>query len=273
MARGASRSAKISEVVEQAAALSQQGIKEIVLTGVNTGDFGKNNAETFFDLIKELDKIPGDVRFRISSIEPNLLTDEIISFVVGSQKFVPHFHLPLQSGSDKILGLMRRRYRKSLYESRVKQIKELMPHACIGADVIVGFPGETEDDFMETYKFLHALDISYLHVFTYSERPDTTAIHMEDVVPVQERKKRNKMLRILSEKKQNAFYRSNEGRTVNVLWEHENRNGMMEGYSENYIRVKGDYNADFENSISEVRLENLADGIYSVSTFQEIQQD
>ncbi len=259
--------------IEQAGLLAKQGIKEIVLTGVNTGDFGKNNSETFFDLIKELDKISADVRFRISSIEPNLLTDEIISFVAGSQKFVPHFHIPLQSGSDKILALMRRRYRKALYESRVRLIKELMPHACMGADVIVGFPGETEDDFMETYRFLHEMDISYLHVFTYSERPDTAAIHMEDVVSITERKKRNKMLRILSEKKQNAFYRTNEGRTVNVLWEHENRNGMMEGYSENYIRVKADYNAEFKNFISEVRLENLQDGIYSVSTFQEIQLD
>jgi threonylcarbamoyladenosine tRNA methylthiotransferase MtaB len=273
MARGASRSAKISEVVKQAASLSQQGIKEIVLTGVNTGDFGKNNSETFFDLVKELDKISADVRFRISSIEPNLLTDEIISFVAGSQKFVPHFHIPLQSGSDKILGLMRRRYRKELYESRVKQIKELMPFACIGCDVIVGFPEEKGNDFLETYRFLNELEISYLHVFTYSERPDTAAILMDNVVSMAERKQRNKMLRILSEKKQNAFYRTNEGRTVNVLWEHENHNGMMEGYSENYIRVKTDYNSDFANTVSEVKLENYGDGIYSVTAFQEIQQD
>ena len=270
MARGASRSAKIPEVVKQAVHLSVQGIKEIVLTGVNTGDFGKNNSETFFNLIKELDKISSDVRFRISSIEPNLLTDEIISFVAASQKFVPHFHIPMQSGSDKILGLMRRRYRKELYESRVKRIKELMPYACIGCDVIVGFPGEAENDFLETYRFLNELQISYLHVFTYSERPDTPAIHMEDKVPMAERKKRNKMLRILSEKKQNAFYRMNEGRTVGVLWEHENCNGTMEGYSQNYIRVKTDYNPDFANSIIEVGLENLVDGIFSVSAFQEI---
>ncbi len=229
MARGASRSAEISEVIRQAMSLSEQGIKEIVLTGVNTGDFGKNNSETFFDLIKELDKINADIRFRISSIEPNLLTYDIISFVASSEKFVPHFHIPLQSGSDKILGLMRRRYRKSLYESRIARIKKLMPYACIGCDVIAGFPGETENDFMETYRFLNELDISYLHVFTYSERPDTPAIHLEDAVPVAERKRRNKMLRILSEKKQHAFYRKNEGRVVNFLWEHEKQNGMMEG--------------------------------------------
>lgn len=278
MARGASRSAKISEVLNQATLLSEQGIKEIVLTGVNTGDFGSKEPladfsrepkaksqrpETFLDLIKELDKHPADIRFRISSIEPNLLTDEIISFVAGSEKFVPHFHIPLQSGSDKILGLMRRRYRKSLYESHVARIKELMPHACIGCDVIVGFPGETESEFLETYRFINELDISYLHVFTYSERPGTPAIYMEGAVPVSERKRRNKMLRILSEKKQHAFYKINEGRTVNVLWEHENRNGIMEGYSENYIRVKAEYNSEFVNALTGVKLEHLVDGVYS----------
>ncbi len=265
MARGGSRSAEISEMLKQAVSLSEQGIREIVLTGVNTGDFGKNNSETFFGLIKELDKINADIRFRISSIEPNLLTDEIISFVAGSEKFVPHFHIPLQSGSDKILGLMRRRYRKSLYESRVSRIKELMPYACIGCDVIVGFPGETENDFLETYRFINELDISYLHVFTYSERPDTPAIHLEGAVPVSERKRRNKMLRILSEKKQHAFYKMNEGRVVHVLWEHENRDGMMEGYSENYVRVKAEYDSELANTVTELKLENFQDGIYSIS--------
>lgn len=280
MARGASRSATISEVVKQATLLSEQGVKEIVLTGVNTGDFGKSQisnpksqTETFIDLLRELDNIPFSIRFRISSIEPNLLTDEIISFVATSQKFTPHFHIPLQSGSNKILGLMRRRYRKSLYESRVKMIKELMPYACIGGDVIVGFPGETENDFTETYRFLNELEISYLHVFTYSERPATAAIEMEEIVPIAERKRRNKMLRILSEKTQNAFYRMNKGRMVNVLWENENINGSMEGYSENYIRVKADYNPGLANSLSEIRLENFEDGIYSGSAFHEIQHD
>lgn len=280
MARGASRSATISDVVKQATLLAEQGIKEIVLTGVNTGDFGqrqttnnKQQTESFFDLIKELDNISFNVRFRISSIEPNLLTDEIISFVASSKKFVPHFHIPLQSGSDKILGLMRRRYRKSLYEARVARIKELIPHACIGCDVIVGFPGETEDDFLETYRFINELDISYLHVFTYSERPDTSAILMDNVVPVTERKRRNKMLRILSEKKQHAFYRGNEGRTVNILWERQNSNGIMEGYSENYIRVKTEYTPELVNTVSAVRLENFEDRIYSTSISQKILQD
>lgn len=273
MARGASRSAKISAVVKQATLLSEQGVKEIVLTGVNTGDFGTNNSETFLGLIKALDKINADVRFRISSIEPNLLTDEIISFVADSEKFVPHFHIPLQSGSDKILGLMRRRYRKSLYESRVERIKELMPHACIGCDVIVGFPGETENDFMETYRFINEFGISYLHVFTYSERRDTPAIQMEGAVPMPERKRRNKILRILSEKKQDAFYRANEGRIVMVLWEHESRNGMMEGYSENYVRVKAEYDSGLVNSINAVRLINFEDGIYLVPVRDKILQD
>ena len=262
MARGASRSASINEVVNQAVSIAKQGVKEIVLTGVNTGDFGKSQTESFLDLIKELDRIAFDIRFRISSIEPNLLTDEIISFAAGSQKFVPHFHIPLQSGSDKILGLMRRRYRRDLYQSRANLIKELMPHACIGCDVIVGFPGETENDFLETYRFISDLDISYLHVFTYSERPDTSAVSMQEPVPIPERKRRNKMLRILSEKKLNSFYRMNEGRTVNVLWEHENRNGMMEGYSENYIRVKALYSSVAANTLGNVQLINFTDGFY-----------
>lgn len=251
MARGKSRSATIAEVVQQAEALAEKGIKEIVLTGVNTGDFGSNDSgENLLQLVCALDSINHSVRFRISSIEPNLLTDEIISFVAQSEKFVPHFHIPLQSGSDKILSLMRRRYRKELYTSRVEKIKSLMPYACIGCDVIVGFPGETEKDFLETYQFINSLDISYMHVFTYSERPDTDAITFEGLVPMQERKKRNRMLRILSEKKLNHFYNMNEGRTVNVLWETENANGMMSGYSENYLRLTVPYDASLVNLIT-----------------------
>ncbi|HLG34227.1 MAG TPA: tRNA (N(6)-L-threonylcarbamoyladenosine(37)-C(2))-methylthiotransferase MtaB [Bacteroidia bacterium] len=269
MARGKSRSAFIAEVVAQANTLAEKGIKEIVLTGVNTGDFGNKNwqlakdnwrkanpqqQETFLDLIQELENIHADVRFRISSIEPNLLTDEIIYFVAQSEKFVPHFHIPLQSGSDKILGLMRRRYRKELYVSRIEKIKSLMSHACIGCDVIVGFPGETQDDFLETYQFINSLDISYLHVFTYSERPDTDAILLDGIVPVQERRKRNRMLRILSEKKLNRFSKENEGRTVSVLWEAENDNGVMNGYSENYLRVKVPYDLSLVNTITPLNL-------------------
>jgi len=259
MARGKSRSASITEVVSRANALAQQGIKEIVLTGVNTGDFGKDYPdEDFFHLISSLDVIKYPVRFRISSIEPNLLTDEIIYFVAHSEKFVPHFHLPLQSGSDKILGLMRRRYRKDLYASRVKKIKSLMPHACVGCDVIVGFPGETRDDFLETYSFINALDLSYLHVFTYSERPETAAISLEGIIPMNERRKRNRMLRILSEKKQRQFYSQNEGRTVHVLWEEENRKGIMSGYSENYLRVKIPFVRELTNTISKIEFFDFA---------------
>ncbi|MBK5285905.1 MAG: tRNA (N(6)-L-threonylcarbamoyladenosine(37)-C(2))-methylthiotransferase MtaB [Bacteroidia bacterium] len=257
-ARGKSRSASMDKVVEQAKEIAGKGIKEIVLTGVNTGDFGKNDSsedktENFFQIICALDLLNFPVRFRISSIEPNLLTDEIISFVAQSEKFVPHFHIPLQSGSNKILGLMSRRYRKELYSSRVEKIKSLMPQACIGCDVIVGFPGEMEADFLETYQFINALDISYLHVFTYSERPDTAAITLEDIVPIVERRKRNQMLRILSEKKLKNFYRQNEGRNVNVLWETENKNGIMEGYSENYLRVKISFDNELVNSITRLK--------------------
>jgi threonylcarbamoyladenosine tRNA methylthiotransferase MtaB len=256
MARGKSRSATIAEVVAQAIALADKGIKEIVLTGVNTGDFGNATRENFLQLVRALDTIKHSVRFRISSIEPNLLTDEIISFVAQSEKFVPHFHMPLQSGSDKILGLMRRRYRKELYVSRVEKIKSLMSYACIGCDVIVGFPGETQEDFLETYQFINSLDISYLHVFTYSERPDTAAITYDGCVPMNERRKRNRMLRILSEKKLNQFYGENEGRTTNVLWEAENENGMMSGYSENYLRVKMPYHEMFVNRVTGIIFRN-----------------
>ena len=243
LARGASRSASINDIINQAKELAAKGILEIVLTGVNIGDYGIFNSHTkehkssFLELIKNLDDVDSIERFRISSIEPNLLSDEIISFVSSSNRFAPHFHLPLQSGSNKILGLMHRRYRTDLYIERVKRIKELMPHACIGADVIVGFPGESEADFLETYRFIQELDVSYLHVFTYSERPNTEAASMPETVPYAERKKRNKMLRILSEKKRNQFYRENMGNSFTVLFEEENKNEQMSGYTENYIRV------------------------------------
>ena len=209
----------------------------------------KNN---FFDLLNALIKVEGIERYRISSIEPNLLTDEIIKFVSENKKIVPHFHIPLQSGSDKILKLMKRRYLKNVYESRVSKIKELMPHCCIGVDVIVGFPGETEEDFLETYNFLNGLDVSYLHVFTYSERDNTEAISLSGVVPIAERKRRNKMLRILSEKKLRAFYEKNIGKSFNVLFEHENKNGFMFGFTENYLKIKHPYSENLSNTIHEV---------------------
>jgi threonylcarbamoyladenosine tRNA methylthiotransferase MtaB len=241
-----------------------------VLTGVNLGDFGKGlhggktREENFFELVQELDKVQGIERFRISSIEPNLLTNEIIQFVSQSQKFVPHFHIPLQSGSNKVLKTMRRRYLRELYTDRVATIKSLMPHCCIGVDVIVGFPGETEEDFLETYNFLNELEISYLHVFTYSERDNTDAITLGDVVPISERKKRNKMLRTLSVKKLRAFYTQFQGQSRKVLFEEENKNGMMFGYTDNYIRVSVPYDAAQVNQLTEFTLENLSgENIYT----------
>jgi len=265
LARGKSRSDSVENVVKQAKEIAAQGIKEIVLTGVNIGDFGFNEnlqqngrkQETFFDLVKELDKVEGVERFRISSIEPNLLKDEIIEFVAGSQRFVPHFHVPLQSGSDKILKGMRRRYLRDLYQERVAAIKKRMPHACIGVDVIVGFPGETEADFLETYNFLNALDISYLHVFTYSERPNTDALEIKPVVPVHVRKGRNKMLRILSEKKQRAFYAQHVGTNRKVLFEGENKNGYIHGFTDNYIKVAIPFNASLINTLEPIALMKL----------------
>ena len=241
MARGISRSDTIENIVKNAKEIAGQNIKEIVLTGVNIGDYGKGefgnkkHEHTFLDLVKELNKVEGIERIRISSIEPNLLKDETIELVAESQNFVPHFHIPLQSGSDEILKKMKRRYLTALYTNRVKKIREMLPDACIGVDVIVGFPGETEEKFLETYKFLSELPISYLHVFTYSERDNTEAVEMEGVVPISERKKRNKMLRILSEKKKMAFYQSQIGKTLPVLWEHEEKNGMMFGFTDNYV--------------------------------------
>ena len=248
LARGKSRSDTVDNVLKNALEIAQKGTKEIVLTGVNLGDFG-NGTEViegskakkealFFDLIKELDNIEGIERFRISSIEPNLLTNEIISFVAESKRFVPHFHIPLQSGSNKILKLMRRRYNRELYTSRIEQIKSLMPHACVGVDVIVGFPGETKEDFLETYQFLNELDISYLHVFTYSERENTPAYDMPDVVSIEERRRRNEMLRILSEKKKRAFYEQFIGTEQTVLFEAHKDKALLTGFTENYLKIE-----------------------------------
>ena len=264
LARGKSRSDSIDHVVAQAKEIAEQGIKEIVLTGVNIGDFGftqtshtEKKQETFFELIKELDKVEGVERFRISSIEPNLLKDEIIDFVAQSNRFVPHFHVPLQSGSNTILKLMRRRYMRELYIERVARIKQVMPHACIGVDVIVGFPDETETEFLETYNFSNGLDISYLHVFTYSERPNTDAIAIENVVPIHERKERNKMLRILSTKKQRDFYNQHIGSTRKVMFEEESKNGFISGFTDNYIKVQTPFSADLIHQMKDVYLQNI----------------
>lgn len=239
LARGKSRNTSISNTVNEAKKISETEVKEIVLTGVNIGDFGQGGEENFFGLIKELDKIEGIERFRISSIEPNLLSNEIIDFcLTDSQYFVPHFHIPLQSGSDELLKKMRRKYLRATYTDRVEQIKKISPDACIGVDVIVGFPGETEEAFMETYNYLNELNISYLHVFTYSERANTTAKKMDGVIPMNIRKERSKMLRILSEKKKRAFYESQVGKSGTVLWESQNDNGYINGFTENYIKVK-----------------------------------
>ncbi len=257
LARGFSRSETIAKTLETAKEAIQTGVKEIVLTGVNLGDFGQTNEENFLSLAKALDELNGVERFRISSIEPNLLTDEIIQFVSTSQKFVPHFHIPLQSGSDKILKAMRRRYQKELYHNRVETIKSLMPDCCIGVDVIVGFPSETEEDFQETYTFLNELPISYLHVFTYSERENTTALRIPEVVPVSARQKRNQMLTILSEKKKRAFYESQLGKTFPVLFEQENDGGTMYGFTSNYVKVKLPYNPQLVNQVIPVSLDSI----------------
>ena len=255
MARGKSRSDTINNVVIRAEQLAKTGVKEIVLTGVNLGDFGKGlfgnkkHEEDFFELIKALEKADGIERYRISSIEPNLLTNEIIAFVANSDKFMPHFHIPLQSGSNAILALMRRRYKKELYTERVKLIKTLMPHCAIGVDVIVGFPGETEEHFMETYNYLHDLDVSYLHVFTYSERPNTLAAEMKDVVPVNVRNERNKKLRNLSYMKMSEHTRRHIGQTRKVLFEGHGKNLMMEGYTDNYIRINAPLKNEWINQI------------------------
>lgn len=254
LARGKSRSQTVSETIKVAEDVAQTGVKEVVLTGVNIGDFGINNNETFYDLVVALDQVKGIERFRISSIEPNLLTDEIIRFVSKSKKFVPHFHIPLQSGSNEILKRMRRKYERELYQNRIETIKKLMPHCCIGVDLIVGFPGETEEAFLETYNFINGLDISYLHVFPYSERPNTTAKKMDGKVPNSIRTDRAKMLRILSEKKRRKFYDENLGKTYTVLYEAEEDMGKMYGFTENYIKVEADYDPLLINELVMVQL-------------------
>jgi len=260
LARGKSRSNTIKSVLESAREIAATDVKEIVLTGVNIGDFGivegKRN-ERFADLVFAIDEVEGINRFRISSIEPNLLTNEIISFVATSKRFVPHFHVPLQSGSNTILRKMGRRYLRELYEDRVSKIKNLMPHACIGVDVIVGFPGETDELFLETYNFLNELDISYLHVFTYSERENTRAAEMEEVIPMKNRNERSKMLRILSEKKRRKFYTENLGKTFTVLFEEDVENGKIHGFTENYIRVAVKYDPMLINELKLLTLDQI----------------
>lgn len=260
LARGSSRSDSVENIVATAREIAQTEVKEIVLTGVNTGDFGLQQGvrvERFADLIKALDPVENIERFRISSIEPNLLTDEIIEFVAGSKKFVPHFHIPLQSGSNKILKLMRRRYQRELYAGRVDKIKELMPHCCIGVDVIVGFPGETDEDFKETYQFLNELNISYLHVFTYSERENTLAADMPARVPAAKRAERSKMLHILSDKKRRKFYEENLGRDASVLFENDVEDGNMHGFTENYVRVTARFDPLLINEVRRVKLTSI----------------
>lgn len=260
LARGNSRSDSIEKIVKTAKEIATTRVKEIVLTGVNTGDFGLQNGERkerFIQLIQALDEIEGIERFRISSIEPNLLTDEIIEFVAQSKRFVPHFHIPLQSGSNKILKLMRRRYQRELYVDRVAHIKKLMPHCCIGVDVIVGFPGESKEDFMETYQFLNELNISYLHVFTYSERENTLAVEMPGVVPIKDRNERSRMLHILSEKKKRAFYEENIGLETKVLFENDIEEGQMHGFTDNYIRVAAKYDPLLIYDIKKAVIESI----------------
>ncbi|CAM4233106.1 tRNA (N(6)-L-threonylcarbamoyladenosine(37)-C(2))-methylthiotransferase MtaB [Zobellia nedashkovskayae] len=263
LARGISRSDTLQNVLNNAFEISAKGIKEIVLTGVNIGDYGKGefgnktHEHTFLDLVKALDRVEGIHRLRISSIEPNLLKNETIDFVSQSNSFVPHFHIPLQSGSDEILKLMRRRYMSGLYTDRVNKIKETMPHACIGVDVIVGFPGETDEHFLETYHFLNELDISYLHVFTYSERDNTAAAEMDGVVSKQVRSKRSKMLRGLSVKKRRAFYESQLGKTHQVLFEGENKEGYIHGFTSNYVKVKSPWNPELVNTLHNVSLTEI----------------
>jgi threonylcarbamoyladenosine tRNA methylthiotransferase MtaB len=263
LARGISRSDALENVLKNAKEISEQGIKEIVLTGVNIGDYGKGefgnkkHEHTFLDLVKALDEVEGIERLRISSIEPNLLKNETIEFVSQSRTFVPHFHIPLQSGSNDILKKMKRRYLREVYTERVAKIREVMPHACIGVDVIVGFPGETDEHFLETYHFLNDLDISYLHVFTYSERDNTEAVEMDGVVPMNVRSKRSKMLRGLSVKKRRAFYESQIGTNRTVLFESENKEGYIHGFTENYVKVKTPWNPELVNTLHEINLTKI----------------
>jgi threonylcarbamoyladenosine tRNA methylthiotransferase MtaB len=262
LARGASRSDNSDHVVKMAHEIALSGVKEIVLTGVNLGDFGIREGERqerFIDLIKKLDEVEGIERFRISSCEPNLLTDEVIEFVAQSKRFVPHFHIPLQSGSNKILKLMRRRYQRELYVSRVEKIKQLIPNCCIGVDVIVGFPGESDEDFLDTYKFLNELDVSYLHVFTYSERSNTLAATMTEIVPQKVRADRSTMLHSLSDKKRRFFYEQNLSSAATVLFENDVEDGWMHGFTENYVRVRAKYDPLMVNTLKKVQLVSIAE--------------
>jgi threonylcarbamoyladenosine tRNA methylthiotransferase MtaB len=271
LARGKSRNTSIQDTLVEARKVAATDVREVVLTGVNIGDFGQGGDENFFQLIQELDKIEGIDRWRISSIEPNLLSDEIIEFVANSRHFVPHFHIPLQSGSDKLLQAMRRKYLTDLYRSRVQRIKELMPHACIGVDVIVGFPGETDEEFMKTVDFLKDLDVSYFHVFTYSERANTTARKMDGAIPVNIRRDRSRQLQVLSEKKKRAFYESQLGGEFPVLFEAEENEGTIYGFTNNYVKVKLPYSAELVNQIVPVSLSEIdRDGIVKVDVKQEV---
>ena len=269
LARGGSRSDTVENIVTAAYKIAATGVREIVLTGVNTGDFGLQNGERkerFIDLVRALDTVEGIDRFRISSIEPNLLTDEIIEFVGSSDRFVPHFHIPLQSGSNKVLKLMRRRYQRELYVERVAKIRQIMPLACIGVDVIVGFPGETNEDLLETYNFLNELNISYLHVFTYSERENTLAVSMSDVVPIQIRHERSRMLHNLSDKKRRAFYESNIATEHAVLFENDIEDGMIHGFTENYVRVAVAYDPQLFNTIQRISISEISDKCVAVGS-------
>lgn len=252
LARGRSRSNSIEATVLQAKEVAKTDVKEVVLTGVNIGDFGQGTEEDFLGLIKELDQVEGIERFRISSIEPNLLSNEIIEFVAQSKRFVPHFHIPLQSGDDQVLKAMRRKYDTSLYTNRVNKIKELMPDACIGVDVICGYPEEDEESFLRTYQYLNDLDISYLHVFTYSERPNTVAYRRDDHIPMDIRRERSKQLQILSEKKRRFFYESQLGKTFTVLFENGDQEGGMRGFTENYIKIQTEYHPEWLNELKQV---------------------
>lgn len=278
LARGKSRSDTMENAIANARKIAESGVKEIVLTGVNLGDFGygveidpltkKRKEYTFLDLIKELDKVEGIERIRISSIEPNLLKDEVIEFVAQSKRFVPHFHIPLQSGNNEILAKMKRRYKRELYQDRVTKIRELLPDCCIGVDVIVGFPGETNEHFTDTYNFINSLDVSYLHVFTYSERDNTEAITMPGFVDIGERKRRNKMLRILSAKKLRAFYDQHLNKEFTVLFEHEDKNGIMHGFTENYIKISHAYDSALVNQSVKIKTKSINDeGLVTAELF------
>jgi threonylcarbamoyladenosine tRNA methylthiotransferase MtaB len=274
LARGASRSDTIENIVKAAQEIARNEVKEIVLTGVNIGDFGivkGERKESFLDLIKALDEVEGIERFRISSIEPNLLTNEIIEFVAQSKRFVPHFHIPLQSGSSKVLALMKRRYKRELYQERVQKIKEIMPDCCIGVDVIVGHPGETDEEFKESYNFINDLDISYLHVFTYSERENTSALLIKPVVPQNKRAERSRMLHILSDKKRRYFYEQHIGSEQDVLFEAEENDGFMTGFTSNYVKVNAKYDPLLINDIKRIKLKSInEDMLVEVEELEEI---